>query len=110
MVPVSTGGYRDLDNILGLAGQNSSQLAEKAFNLHFIVQLSSAVGNQYFDPSYGVTYAKNAGFESQAVFGSPSTWRGRLEAWEDRAHLTSVRRAPLLSSNIVFTTVAGKSM
>ena len=65
MVPGPSGGFGDLANLAGIAGQNSSQPAEKIFNSHFIVQ----VGSTYYDPSYGATYSSPAAFESQALQG-----------------------------------------
>jgi hypothetical protein len=50
---------------------------EKYFGYHFIVQISVVdgsplAGNQFFDPSYGVTYPSAAGFEAQAIAGYAS--------------------------------------
>jgi hypothetical protein len=44
------------------------------FANHKIIQVpvldgSPVAGNQYFDPSYGMTYANEADFESKAVAG-----------------------------------------
>lgn len=57
MVPVSSAGYGDLTNNQGLAGQGETTPLEKVFARHFIVQISVAPGNQYYDPSYGITYS-----------------------------------------------------
>jgi hypothetical protein len=81
MVPALS-SYGDLTNCTGpptgcdgLPGQGSYSYPltgsplEKVFGSHFIVQIPIASGNQYYDPSYGVTYLNPAGFESQAVVG-----------------------------------------
>ena len=83
MDPPPPGGFGDLTNEIGVPGQNeptapgpnepgtpSVTPSEKVFGLHFIVEIPIApFGNQYYDPSYGVTYPSAAGFESQAVQG-----------------------------------------
>jgi hypothetical protein len=70
----------DLTN-LPMQGQGESPFTtppltplEKVFDRHFIVQVpildnAPTAGNQYYDPSYGVTYPSEVGFESQAVAG-----------------------------------------
>ena len=80
MVPTPSGGYADLTNP-GIQGQGGSGFTspaftprEKVFDFHFIVQVPlldgiPTLGNQYFDPSYGVNYASSIGFEAQAVAG-----------------------------------------
>jgi hypothetical protein len=67
MSPPPAGGYGDLTNNAGVAGQGEATPLEKVFDSHFIVQIPSASGNQYYDPSYGVTYPNQLGFETQAV-------------------------------------------
>jgi hypothetical protein len=72
MVPVPSGGFGDLTNETGLAGQGEpppSTPVEKVFDFHFIVQIPIASGNQYYDPSYGKTYSSASDFESKAVAG-----------------------------------------
>jgi hypothetical protein len=82
MVPTPAGGYgSDLTNLQGVVGQgeNGTTLPaytplEKVFAFHFIVQVPTldgmpTAGNQYYDPSYGLTYSSEIGFESQAVAG-----------------------------------------
>jgi hypothetical protein len=61
--------YGDLGNLSGIPGQNPGTPVEKVFANHFIVRVPIAQGNQYYDPSYGVTYSGPAGFESQAITG-----------------------------------------
>lgn len=70
--------FADLANVGGAPGQNeqtvlpgvpSATPLEKVFDAHFIVRVPIASGNQYYDPSYGVTYASYGGFETQAVEG-----------------------------------------
>lgn len=80
MVPPRS-DYGDLQNRLGLPGQGGKDTTfppytplEKVFDYHFIVQVPildgfPVSGNQYYDPSYGVTYPSELGFESQAVAG-----------------------------------------
>ena len=62
---VGVGNYGDLANQPGVAGQNSSTAAEKAFGFHFI-QLLNGV---YYDPSYGKTYTGAADFQARAISG-----------------------------------------
>jgi hypothetical protein len=82
MVPTPAVGYGpDLTNRQGVQGQGENPYTtppltplEKVFDYHFIVKIPTldnapTVGNQYYDPSYGVTYPSEAGFESQAVAG-----------------------------------------
>jgi hypothetical protein len=82
MVPTPAGGYGlDLTNLQGIQGQGENGTTtppytplEKVFDSHFIAQIPTldgapTAGNQYYDPSYGVTYPSEAGFESQAVAG-----------------------------------------
>ena len=80
-VPGTGGGVGDLTNLEGIPGQNETAVlpppwtpVEKVFAFHFIVQVAvldgaPLSGNQFFDPSYGVTYPSAAGFEAQAVAG-----------------------------------------
>jgi hypothetical protein len=81
MVPALP-SYGDLTNCAGgssgcngLPGQGSTvspltgSPLEKVFCCHFIVQIPIVSGDQYFDPSYGVTYSSAANFEALAVAG-----------------------------------------
>jgi hypothetical protein len=117
MVPAPTGGYGDLTNLQGIPGQGGSGLTsppftpvEKVFDLHFIVQVpwldgSSAGGDQYYDPSYGVTYSSSVGFETQAVVGF--AYRFPLVDGPGTYHVFT----PILGSpNIIFTPVPSRSM
>ena len=73
--------FGDLENRPGSQGQGgvastnpSFTPVEKVFDRHFIVQIptldgQAAAGNQYYDPSYGVRYPSEVGFEAQAVAG-----------------------------------------
>jgi hypothetical protein len=81
MVPVPEGGFGDLTNLPGLSGQGAHPAPyppftplEKVFDYHFIVRVpmldgSATMGNQFYDPSYGVTYPSDLGFEQQAIAG-----------------------------------------
>lgn len=70
MVPAQPGGvYGDLTSNAGLAGQNSPTPSEKIFTFHFIIKPDPPLDTQYYDPSYGVTYANAAAFETAAVAG-----------------------------------------
>jgi hypothetical protein len=51
----------------GLPGQHTTTPSEKVFTQHFIVQ--APAGGAYYDPSYGVQYSGNCGFETSAVVG-----------------------------------------
>lgn len=57
--------YGDLTNGTGLAGQNAATPSPKVFSQHLIIKYN----NQYFDPSYGVTYSGEADFQNQAISG-----------------------------------------
>jgi hypothetical protein len=57
--------YGDLRKEPTLHGQNTAPPSEAWFRWHFIVKF----GGQYYDPSYGVTYADADDFESKAVWG-----------------------------------------
>jgi hypothetical protein len=84
MYPAPAGGFGDLTNLDGIPGQNETAVTvppwtpvEKVFGYHFIVQVAAVddaplSGDQFFDPSYGVTYSSAAGFEAQAVAGYAS--------------------------------------
>jgi hypothetical protein len=90
MVPVPPGDlYGDLQTVDGAAGQNSSRPSEKGFVRHYIVKVRPVPGEGYtptefYDPSYGLIYADEADFESQAIegyyemFASDSTLRVRV--------------------------------
>ncbi len=57
-----------------LHGQNTTPPAEKVFIRHWIVKVqvndgNEEINNNYYDPSYGVTYINEADFESKAVEG-----------------------------------------
>jgi hypothetical protein len=76
--------FGDLTSLVGITGQGENGAVsppftpvEKVFDYHFIVQVplldgSPLAGNQFFDPSYGVTYPSDAGFEAQAIAGYAS--------------------------------------
>jgi len=76
--------FGDLTNLQGLRGQGENNTTsplftpvEKVFDFHFIVQIplvdgSTPSGDQFFDPSYGVTYSSPAGFEAKAIAGYAS--------------------------------------
>jgi hypothetical protein len=103
--------YGNLTNIQGLAGQGETGAGtppytpvEKAFGAHFIVQIPIAAGNQYYDPSYGVTYPSPAGFESQAVAGYATT------ITPDSGGNFHFRIYSTLPPNITFTLIAARSM
>jgi hypothetical protein len=64
--------FGDLISEETLAGQNTRPPSEKLFFSHFIVKLDAGIvgtGGPYFDPSYGVSYADNSAFETQAIRG-----------------------------------------
>lgn len=63
--PLANDIYGDLTNLLGLPGQNTPTPSEKVFGSHFIV----LQGSNFYDPSYGVTYADASDFQSKAVAG-----------------------------------------
>jgi hypothetical protein len=103
--------YDDLTNIQGLAGQGETGAGtppytpiEKAFGAHYIVQIPIAPGNQYYDPSYGVTYPSQAGFESQAVAGYAKAMG------EDSGGLLHFRVYSSLPPNIAFAISTRSSM
>jgi hypothetical protein len=63
------------------------------------------VGNQYYDPSYGVTYPSDVGFESQAVAGY--AYRFPIIDGPGTYHVFS----PIVGKpNIIFTPVSSRSM
>jgi hypothetical protein len=107
-------GFGDLFNLAGIAGQNSSPFAttpfirtplDKVFDSHFIVQIPAAMGNQYYDASYGVTYPSETGFQSQAVAGYAQQ---RASDAGPNYHFGLVGTAGL--PTIVFTPVGRNSM
>jgi len=71
--------YGDLVSKATLPGQNSAPPSEKMFGSHFIVKVLppppgqppvvDPSADQYFDPSYGVTYTDQFNFETKAVDG-----------------------------------------
>lgn len=71
--------YGDLVSKNTLAGQNSRPPSEKMFGSHYIVKVLPPDPSQppvvpldedqYFDPSYGVTYKNQDDFEDKAVDG-----------------------------------------
>jgi len=77
MVPPEPNGiYGDLTSRGTVPGQNSTPPSEKAFGSHFIVMVApgqspvvDSSADQYFDPSYGVTYTNPSSFEIRAVDG-----------------------------------------
>ncbi len=104
MVPLPS-AFGDLGYATGIAGQGNAQPSEKVFNSHYIVQIPSASGNQYYDPSYGVTYPSAAGFELQSV-------QGYAKSIGDPAGQYHFRKAisPPLAPNITFTVNTSFSM
>ena len=117
MVPTPAGGYGDLTNLAGIPGQGGTGLTsppytprEKVFDFHFIVQVSMldglpTIGNQYFDPSYGVTYPSSIGLEAQAVAGYAYNFPGL-----DDPGVYHVFRPIPGSPNILFTPFVSRSM
>ena len=107
MDPPPAGGYGDLSSLIGVPGQSTVTPIEKAFNRHFIVQISLASGNQYFDASYGLTYLDEAGFELQSVAGDGNQMDGDSLTGPDY-HV----RAPSYGAaeNITFTPMPTVSM
>jgi hypothetical protein len=112
MVPAPS-SYGDLTNCIGgltgcngLPGQGSTVFPltgsplEKVFASHFILQIPIATGNQYYDPSYGVTYPSAAGFEAQAIAGYAAQILGDAP-FSDNYHFRTVSGTP----DITFTTV-----
>src|SRR5262249_14380148 len=74
MVPAQSGGmYGDLTSLATLAGQNTMPPSEKLFGNHKIVNVDTSLVSPgigpYFDPSYGVSYASSADFETKAIDG-----------------------------------------
>jgi hypothetical protein len=103
--------YGNLTNIQGLPGQGESGAGtppytpvEKVFGSHYIVNITIASGNQYYDPSYGVTYPSPAGFESQAVAGY-----AKKIAPDSGGNFHFRTYSPLLP-NIMFTVITTSSM
>jgi hypothetical protein len=120
MVPALS-SYGDLTNCTGpptgcngLPGQGSYSYPltgsplEKVFGSHFIVQIPIASGNQYYDPSYGVTYLNEAGFESQAVVGYAQQMVPDARG-SGNYHFCAVSGTPICGSsgtpNVTFTIV-----
>jgi hypothetical protein len=62
---VGVANFGDIANQAGIAGQGLTTPAEKAFILHCIQKYNGV----YYDPSYGVTYANDADFQTNAVAG-----------------------------------------
>ncbi len=111
MFPALT-SYGDLANLPGLAGQGEGGTTppytpvEKVFDLHFIVQIPTAPGNQYYDPSYGVTYPSAAGFESKVLAGY-AKYLGNDVVNGSNSHFRVYSTSP---PNITFTPVPSSSM
>lgn len=99
MVPLPTGGvFGDMTSTAGLPGQNTPTPSEKAFARHFIVKTTVVSGDQFFDPSYGVTYSDADDFETKAVIAYYARFVG------DPAGTYRVRKSAGLK-NIQFTIV-----
>jgi hypothetical protein len=118
MVPTPSGGYGDLTNQSGAAGQGEQGSSppftplEKVFALHFIVQIptldgNATPGNWYYDPSYGLTYPSAAGFESQAVSGYAYQYFEDLGS--GRYHVYAAG-TPNIAPNILFSPLVANSM
>ena len=105
MVPVPIGGFGDLADINGIAGQNSAQPSEKVFDAHFIVQ-PTVPSAQDYDPSYGVTYATAATFELNSEFGYAKQMNGDTSG---HYHVRPAVVAPY-AVNVQFTPIAGNSI
>lgn len=83
---------------------------EKVFERHFIVRVptvdgQTTAGDQYFDPSYGVTYTSEAGFESRAIAGYAYQF-----AFEVGSEFWHISRPMSGLPNIRFTLVPLQSM
>jgi len=77
MVPSPNGAastvYCDYQSNAGLPGQNTPTPSEKVFIRHFIIKYTKmgqdcTTSDCYYDPSYGVTFRNEAGFQSNAVY------------------------------------------
>jgi hypothetical protein len=104
--------FGDLTNLEGVGGQGSANMrnpdfnppytpVEKVFARHFIVRVLELdgqlnAGEQYFDPSYGLTYPSEGGFESRAVSGY--AYQFSYEVGTGEWHVSR----PKLSPNIRF--------
>jgi hypothetical protein len=106
MVPTPSAGFGDLIDGMGIPGQGEGTPEEKVFDLHFIVQVPIASGNQYYDPSYGVTYPSAVGFESQSVQG----YAKQMGSDFGGQYHFRVAISPPLNVNITFTPVPANSM
>ena len=79
MVPSPNGAkspatYCDYISQTGIPGQNTETPSEKVFTQHFVIMYTKMGQNCmmsacYYDPSYGVTFLNEAGFQTGAVFG-----------------------------------------
>jgi hypothetical protein len=110
--------FGDLTNLGGVPGQGENGTTdppytpvEKVFDYHFIVQVptvdgSPPTGDEFFDPSYGVTYPSAAGFESKAVAGYALQFPPDVLGSGTYHVFTPIAGSP----NISFTPVTGKSM
>jgi hypothetical protein len=71
--PLPPGIYDYLENMPGLAGQNTSTPGQKIFDDHVIARFRfGTIGpwsTDYYDPSYGTTYTGEADFEAKAIGG-----------------------------------------
>jgi len=112
MIPAQVNGvYGDLTSLGTVPGQNSVPPSEKAFSSHFIVMvLPPASGqlpavdpsaDQYFDPSYGLTYKNADNFEVKAVDGY---W---AQFPSDASNVFRVRKPIANSPNISFCDLNG---
>ena len=118
MVPTPSSGYGDLTNLQGVAGQGENMNTsppftplEKVFASHFIVQIPTldgapTNGNQYYDPSYGVTYPSPAGFEAQAVAGYAAQFAPDVSGSGGYHVFAPIPGTP----NISFTYISANSM
>lgn len=97
--------FGDLTNEEGLPGQGATTPVEKVFDFHFIVQIPSASGKQYFDPSYGVIYGSETDFEAQALAGYAQ--QTPAERGTSKYHFAVSGSVPL---NIAFSINTIKSM
>jgi hypothetical protein len=109
----SPGFFGDLTNLQGVPGQgeNGSMSppftpVEKVFDLHFIVQITTIDGlplggDQFFDPSYGVTYSSAAGFEAKAVAGYACQFPPDIQGSGSYHVFTPIAGSPDISFTLV---------
>lgn len=67
--PPTPPGFGDAVNGTGIPGQNSMTPSQKAFGVHFILEVTGMGPEPFYDPSYGVTYNGPSGFATKAVDG-----------------------------------------